>query len=85
MPLHKKPETYAEQFALHLEMQYGLQLDAARHRLLVEELENFLDHGSPIPLPPPPPRLVHVNQNTPDAEVLGDAEFVPDPPLDKLE
>ena len=42
MPLHKAPETAAEHLALHLEQNYGLQLDPVRHSQLVKELDKHL-------------------------------------------
>jgi len=41
--LHDKPTNTAERLALHLETNYGLQLDAFRHSALVGEIKEFLD------------------------------------------
>lgn len=41
MSLHAEPTNRAEQFALHLEMKYGLQLDLPRSTALVAELQEF--------------------------------------------
>ena len=38
MGLHADPVTAAERFARHLETNYGLQLDAARHQALIGEI-----------------------------------------------
>ena len=38
MGLHAYPTTAAERFALHLELNYGLQLDTGRHQALVAEI-----------------------------------------------
>jgi hypothetical protein len=50
MSLHQKPKTATEKLALHLETNYGLQLDPGRHKALVEELEVF----QPVPAAPSP-------------------------------
>jgi hypothetical protein len=42
MSLHAKPKTAAQSLALHLEMNYGLQLDPARHGLLCADLDQHL-------------------------------------------
>ncbi len=39
--LHTDPKTSAQRLAQHLEVNYGLQLDVARHKSLVEEIESF--------------------------------------------
>ena len=41
MSMHADPKTPAETFARHLELTYGLQLDAPRHQALVKELEEY--------------------------------------------
>jgi hypothetical protein len=41
--LHDKPTNTAERLALHLETNYGLQLDAFRHSALVGEIKEFLE------------------------------------------
>ena len=41
MSLHRPPQTDAEHFALHLETQYGIQLDPTRHALFLTEIEAF--------------------------------------------
>lgn len=44
MSLHKDPVTPAEHLARHLEDNYGLQLDPARHNALLIEIEGFLEN-----------------------------------------
>ncbi len=39
--LHTDPKTAAERLAQRLEVNYGLQLDAARHSALLEDIESF--------------------------------------------
>ncbi len=41
MSFHSDPKTTAEHLAKHLEVNYGLQLDAARHNALLEDIESF--------------------------------------------
>ncbi len=48
MSPHKAPETVAEQLAVHLEEKYGLQLDPARHELLISVLGPII-HFDEIP------------------------------------
>ena len=61
MPMHATPVTEPEKFAEYLEVTYGLQLDSARYKMLVEELTNFRNSGVPVievppdPMPEPPP------------------------------
>lgn len=43
--LHKQPETVAEHLALHLEFDYGLQLDSARHKALLETIQAHFDEA----------------------------------------
>jgi hypothetical protein len=43
MSLHAEPKTKAEAFALHLELNYGLQLSVSRHERLIAELGKFAD------------------------------------------
>jgi hypothetical protein len=49
MSLHHGPETppksAAEELALHLETNYGLQLDPVRHAQLLKELDEHLDRA----------------------------------------
>lgn len=42
MPLHRKPRSRAEELALHLETNYGIQLDPHRQEIFVAELNRFL-------------------------------------------
>jgi hypothetical protein len=42
MSLHAEPKTAAQSLALHLETNYGLQLDPARHGLLCADLDQHL-------------------------------------------
>ena len=47
MSLHAKPVTVAEKLALHLETMYGLQLDPARHKGLLSDIESFIVPDKP--------------------------------------
>jgi hypothetical protein len=49
MSLHKDPVTLAEHIARMLEDKYALQLDAARHKALLTDLEAMLPHKSTNP------------------------------------
>jgi hypothetical protein len=49
MSLHKDPVTLAEHIARMLEDKYALQLDAARHKALLTDMEAMLPHKSPNP------------------------------------
>ena len=55
MSLHKSPETPSERLVLHLETNYGVQLDPARYRQLVSEIDEHISAamarfaGSPGP------------------------------------
>lgn len=42
MSLHKSPETPSERLVLHLETNYGVQLDPARYRQLVSEIDEHI-------------------------------------------
>ncbi len=54
MSFHADPKTAAENLARHLEMNYGLQLDPARHQALVTEVDSFFqapEAEEPTPAP----------------------------------
>ncbi len=55
MSFHADPITPAERLARHLEMNYGLQLDAARHQALCAEIEGFLPVAETAPDESPVP------------------------------
>ncbi len=61
MSLHKDPVTPAEKLARHLEDNYGLQLDPARHAGLLKDLEEFLPKDANV-------RGGSTTQRTPSAE-----------------
>ena len=43
------PQTTAESLALHLETNYGVQLDPVRHAQLVKELDEYLNPPATLP------------------------------------
>jgi hypothetical protein len=53
MSLHAEPKTAAQSLALHLETNYGLQLDPARHGLLCADLDQHLRAYAAAAGPPP--------------------------------
>jgi hypothetical protein len=53
--LHGTPKTAAEKLALHLEVNYGIQLDPVRHSQLLAEIEAFAEALRPPPAPAPEP------------------------------
>jgi hypothetical protein len=53
MSLHAEPKTAAQSLALHLETNYGLQLDPARHGLLCADLDQHLRTYAAAAGPPP--------------------------------